>query len=88
MPGVYSIHPKTLDEKVVLEVLSDSASEETPKVVVSVIDASNLRRSLLLFSQVVDLGFPVLVALTMNDVAHDAGIYIDEKNYLKHWVVL
>ncbi|MFN8437164.1 MAG: ferrous iron transport protein B [Cytophagales bacterium] len=79
LPGVYSIHPKTLDEKVVLEVLSDSASEETPKVVVSVIDASNLRRSLLLFSQVVDLGFPVLVALTMNDVAHDAGIYIDEK---------
>lgn len=69
LPGVYSIYPKSLDEQLVTDILANPAHPDYPDVVVVVIDASNLRRNLLLFTQIADLQLPVVLALNMLDVA-------------------
>ncbi len=69
LPGVYSIYPKSLDEQLVTDILANPTHPDYPDVVVVVIDASNLRRNLLLFTQIADLQLPVVLALNMLDVA-------------------
>ena len=69
LPGVYSIYPKSLDEQLVTDILANPAHPDYPDVAVVVVDASNLHRNLLLFTQVADLGVPVVLALNMLDVA-------------------
>ncbi|GAB3556656.1 ferrous iron transport protein B [Spirosoma fluminis] len=69
LPGVYSIYPKSLDEQLVTDILANPAHPDYPDVVVVVVDASNLHRNLLLFTQVADLGIPTVLALNMLDVA-------------------
>ena len=69
LPGVYSIYPKSLDEQLVTDILANPAHPDYPNVAVVVVDASNLHRNLLLFTQVVDLGVPTVLALNMLDVA-------------------
>ena len=69
LPGVYSIYPKSLDEQVVTDILANPAHPDYPDVAVVVVDASNLHRNLLLFTQVADLGVPAILALNMLDVA-------------------
>lgn len=76
-PGVYSIYPRSLDERIVSEVLLDHHSENTPQKVVVVADATNLKRGLLLLTQVKDLGLPTILAVTMMDLAAKAGISYD-----------
>ena len=68
-PGTYSIYPRSKDEKVVFDVLSNPSHIDFPDVCVVVIDASNLERNLLLFSQVYDLQIPIIMALNMTDIA-------------------
>lgn len=68
-PGTYSIYPHSEDEKVVYNVLSNPANPDYPDVCVVVLDASNLRRNLFLFSQIYDLGLPTVMVLNMIDVA-------------------
>lgn len=77
LPGTYSLYPKSLDEEVVLDVLANPAHADYPDVVVVVADAANLRRNLLLFSQVIDLGFHTVLALNMVDVAEAHGLELD-----------
>jgi len=69
LPGVYSIYPKSLDEQIVTDILANPDHPDYPDVAVVVVDASNLHRNLLLFTQVADLGVPVILALNMLDVA-------------------
>lgn len=69
LPGTYSIYPRSKDEQVVYDSLSDSKSENYPDAVIVVVDAANLERNLLLFSQVYDLGIPTLMVLNMTDLA-------------------
>ncbi len=69
LPGVYSIYPKSLDEQLVTDILANPAHPDYPDVIVVVVDASNLRRNLLLFTQIADLQLPVVLALNMLDVA-------------------
>lgn len=69
LPGVYSIYPKSLDEQLVTDILANPAHPDYPDVSVVVVDASNLHRNLLLFTQVADLGVPTVLALNMLDVA-------------------
>lgn len=78
LPGTYSLYPKSLDERVVLDALLDTSHADSPDVVVVVTDASNLKRNLLLFTQVADLGFPVVLALNQMDVATRRGWEIDQ----------
>ena len=77
LPGTYSLYPKSLDEQVITDLLYDRAAPNYPDFVVVTVDASNLRRSLLLFTQVIDLGLPAILALNMTDVAARHGVNID-----------
>ena len=77
LPGTYSLYPKSLDEKVITDLLYDIAADNYPDFVVVTVDASNLRRSLLLFTQLGDLGLPAVLALNMMDVAERHGVNID-----------
>ncbi len=77
LPGTYSIYPNSLDEQVVLEVLTNQNHPDFPDMAVVVVDSSNLKRNLLLFEEVNDLGIPTILALNMLDVANDIGITIN-----------
>lgn len=77
LPGIYSLYPKSIDEAIVFDVLSDKQNPSHPDLLVIVVDASNLKRNFLLFSQVADLGKPVIMALNMIDIAKSEGIEID-----------
>jgi len=77
LPGTYSLYPKSKDESIVFQVLADKKNPSHPDIIVLVADSTNLRRNLLLFSQVADLGIPMLLALNMADMAKKAGINID-----------
>ena len=77
LPGTYSIYPKTLDEQIVQEVLLDPNHPQHPDQVVVVADASNLKRNLLLFTQIRDLGLPVTLALNMIDIANKRQLDIN-----------
>ena len=77
LPGTYSIYPRSLDEQVVFDYLTDVLRNQTPDILVVVIDASNFKRNLLLFTQVKDLGFPVILALNMLDLAQKDGLDFD-----------
>ena len=69
LPGVYSVYPKSLDEQLVTDILANPAHPDYPDVAVVVMDAANLHRNLLLFTQIADLGVPTVLALNMLDVA-------------------
>ena len=78
LPGTYSLYPRRADEWVAYKVLMNADTEEVkPDLVLLVADASNLKRNLLFCSQILDLKIPVVLALTMNDLAEKKGIKID-----------
>lgn len=68
-PGTYSYYPRSEDERVVFDVLSDIENELYPDAIVVVVDASNLERNLLLFTQIYDLQIPTIMLLNMSDLA-------------------
>lgn len=77
LPGTYSINPTSLDEEVALKLLVETNHSDKPDVVVLVAEVENLKRNLLLFSQVKDLGFPTILAINMADRMTANGITID-----------
>lgn len=77
LPGTYSLYPKRSDEWVAYKVLLNQDQHIKPNLVMLVADASNLKRNLLFCSQIIDLGIPVVVALTMMDLAKQKGTQID-----------
>jgi len=77
LPGTYSLYPKSQDESIVFSVLADEANPLKPDLVVVILDATNLKRNLLLYTQVADLKIPVIIALNMIDLAHRSGIVIN-----------
>ena len=80
LPGAYSLNPKSPDEQVAVDVLCGNInSVAQPDCIVVVVDATNLSRNLYLVSQALAVGRPVLVALTLCDVAESKGIHIDRK---------
>jgi ferrous iron transport protein B len=79
LPGTYSLYPRSLDERVTCDVLAGRAKgEKRPDLVVCVVDATNLRRSLRLVLAVQRMNLPCIVALNMSDEAYVRGIHIDE----------
>ncbi len=79
LPGTYSLYPRSLDERVTCDVLAGRAvGEKKPDLVVCVVDATNLRRSLRLVLAVQRLNIPFIVTLNMSDEARARGIHIDE----------
>ena len=80
LPGTYSLVPTSPDEQVAAEVLfGQRADTKRPDAVVAVIDASTLARGLFLVSQLLELDRPLVVALTMSDIAARRGIVVDDR---------
>lgn len=77
LPGTYSLYPRRADEWVAYKVLMGADADIKADVVLLVADASNLKRNLLFCSQIIDLKIPVVMALTMNDIAAKKNINID-----------
>ena len=78
LPGTYSLAPRSPDEMVTVDVLLGRLpGVPAPDAVLCVVAANNLERNLYLISQVLELGLPIVVALTMVDVAEDQGLRID-----------
>lgn len=78
LPGTYSLSPQSLDEQVSRDILFHRLPEvPAPTAVVIVVDASNLQRNLYYATQVIELGYPTIIALNMMDVAEENGHAID-----------
>jgi ferrous iron transport protein B len=78
LPGTYSLSPKSLDEQISRDVLLNHLDEvPPPELIVVVVDGSNLERNLYYATQVLELGYPTVVALNMIDVAEENGHVLD-----------
>jgi len=78
-PGTYSCHPNSQDERIVVEHLLDQDSDTHPDAIIYVADITKLENHLLLLTQIVDLGFPVILVLNMADIAEAGGISIKKE---------
>ena len=77
LPGTYSLNASSEDETIAVNVLSDKTNNNYPDIVVVVAEVENLKRNLLLYTQVKDLGLPTILVINMQDVMHSKGISID-----------
>ncbi|HTG43695.1 MAG TPA: ferrous iron transport protein B, partial [Verrucomicrobiae bacterium] len=78
LPGTYSLSPQSLDEQISRDVLFHRLADvPAPDAIVIVVDASNLQRNLYYATQVIELGYPTVLALNMIDVARNNGHEID-----------
>ncbi|MDX2068479.1 MAG: ferrous iron transport protein B [Haliscomenobacter sp.] len=77
LPGAYSFYPTSKDEKLVVQSLVQPGNKNYPDAIVYIADVTKLEKHLLLFSQLKDLGIPVLLALNMADVAEQEGLQYD-----------
>jgi len=77
LPGTYSLNASSLDENVVIELLLNKNDKDYPDVAVLVSDVENLKRNLLLFTQIKDLGIPTILAINMADRMERKAISID-----------
>lgn len=77
LPGTYSLYPKSADEQVTYDVLLNTLSKDRPDMIIVIADAANLKRNLLFCSQIMDLKIPVVIALSMMDIAKQKGMTID-----------
>ncbi|WP_353124260.1 ferrous iron transport protein B [Parapedobacter pyrenivorans] len=77
LPGAYGIHPSSVDEEVVYQVLVDETNPNHPDLVVVVGDPFNLKRAVLLYQQIREMGLPAIFVANMLDEAERAGVAID-----------
>ena len=77
LPGTYSLNASSIDESVVIELLLNKNSKDFPDVCVVVTDVENLKRNLLLFTQVKDLGIPTILVINMADQMKRKGISLN-----------
>lgn len=87
LPGTYSLNASSKDEEIVAEALICKDFEDFPEAVIVVVDATNLKRNLLLFTQVLDLNLPVVLVLNMIDSVARKGLQIDAKGISSHFNV-
>ena len=78
LPGTYNLYPNSQDEQVVLNILANPRSEFYPDAIVYIADVTQLEKHFLLFTQVRDLGIPMLLALNMTDAAKEQNIQYDQ----------
>ena len=77
LPGCYSLTAISKDERVVMDVLSGQRGLRRPDLLVFVVDATNLKRNLLLVSQCAELEIPAVIALNQGDAARRNGVHIN-----------
>jgi ferrous iron transport protein B len=84
LPGIYSLHAATPEEKLATDVLTGRHStQRKPDLALHVVDATHLERNLFLVSQMLEHDLPVIVALNMIDIARHEGIHIDPASLSK-----
>ena len=77
LPGTYSLNASSIDENLVIELLLNKNDKDFPDVAIVVCDVENLKRNLLLFTQIKDLGIPTILAINMADRMARKAISID-----------
>ena len=78
LPGTYSLAARSADEAVAVNVLSgELTNQSVPEIAIVILDAANIERNLYLFSQVYELGLPVIVVLNMWDRVETEGLTVD-----------
>ena len=77
LPGTYSLNASSLDENVVIELLLNKNDKDFPDVAVVISDVENLKRNLLLFTQIKDLEIPTILVINMADRMKYKGISLD-----------
>ena len=77
LPGTYSLNASSIDENVVIELLLNKNDEDFPDVAVVVTEVENLKRNLLLFTQIKDLEIPTILVINMADRMALKGIELD-----------
>ena len=77
LPGTYSLNASSIDENVVIELLLNKNDEDFPDVAVVVTEVENLKRNLLLFTQIKDLEIPTILVINMADRMQLKGIELD-----------
>lgn len=77
LPGTYSLNASSIDENVVIELLLNRNDPNFPDVAVVVTEVENLKRNLLLFTQIKDLEIPTILAINMADRMDYKGISLD-----------
>ncbi|THV61035.1 ferrous iron transport protein B [Flagellimonas alvinocaridis] len=77
LPGTYSLNTTSLDESVAVELLLNKNNKDYPDVAVVISDVENLKRNLLLFTQIKDLRIPTILAINMADRMSRKGITLD-----------
>lgn len=77
LPGTYSLNASSLDENVVIELLLNKNDKDHPDVAVVISDVENLKRNLLLFTQIKDLQIPTILVVNMSDRMAYKGISLD-----------
>ncbi|NNE99586.1 MAG: ferrous iron transport protein B [Pyrinomonadaceae bacterium] len=78
LPGLYSLDATSLDERIAREVLTGNVDGlSKPDAIIAVVDATNLERNLYLVTQIMEFGIPVIIALTMVDLAEKQNVEID-----------
>jgi ferrous iron transport protein B len=76
LPGTYSLSANSPEEVVAC----NEIIEHKPDVIVNIVDASNIERNLYLFTQLAELGVPIIIALNMSDLAKNRGLIIDHRH--------
>lgn len=77
LPGTYSLNTTSLDESVAVEILLNRKNVDFPDVVLVIAEVENLKRNLLLYTQIKDLKIPTLLVINMSDRMEKEGIHID-----------
>ncbi len=83
LPGTYSLNTTSLDESIAVEILLNKKGEYFPDVAIVVAEVENLKRNLLLFSQIKDLGIPTVLVINMADRMQKNGISLDVESLSK-----
>lgn len=83
LPGIYSLSPYTLEEKVARNYLVN----EQPDVILNIIDGTNLERNLYLTTQLVEIGLPMIVAINMMDLVKRMATSLISTNSPPSWAV-
>ncbi|WP_306349563.1 ferrous iron transport protein B [Flavobacterium sp. '19STA2R22 D10 B1'] len=84
LPGTYSLNASSLDENVVIELLLNKNDKDYPDVAIVVTDVENLKRNLLLFTQIKDLEIPTILVINMADRMEYKGITLNISHLEKY----
>jgi ferrous iron transport protein B len=85
LPGTYSLHPSAKDERIVVNTLANHQNENYPDALIYIANSAQLEKHLLLFTQLLDLGIPMVLGLNMSDVADLQGVRIDAQRLSRYF---